>query len=245
MTILKDAFDWIKNHGKVDVVNHKSQTFVSRSVERLDDPTASTVQVNSLESLVRYVESEIDEQTTFVKENDGDKYLIHVESPTTVHLYGRLNDQGRRSRYVTSEALLPQYPFERFLDMEQMNIKLQSIFVKNDDRDVLLKVCGSVVEENIQTREDDGVSQVISAKTGVATIGKVAVPNPVTLAPYRTFVEVEQVESQFIFRMKEGPTAALFEADGGQWRNAAIENIKEFLADKLSENVENERILII
>lgn len=245
MTLLKDAFEWIKNHGKVEEVLHKSQTYVSCGVERLDDPTASTIKVNSLDSLVSYVLSEIDEETDFVKEYDGDKYLIHVESPTTVHLYGCLNDQGRRNRYVTAEAILPQYPFDRFLDMEAMNIKLQSMFVKNEERDVVLKVCGSVIEENVQTHTDDGVSQTVTAKTGVATVGKVVVPNPVTLAPYRAFVEVEQVESQFIFRMKEGPTAALFEADGGQWRNGAIANIKEHLAMKLNEDVENERILII
>lgn len=244
-SILKDAFEWIKNHGKVDVLTHQSQTYVSRGVERLNAPTTSTIEVNTLASLVAYVESEIDETTAFVKEHDGDNYLIHVENPTTVHLYGRLNGQGRRNRYVTANAVLPSYPFDRFIDMETLNIKLQSMFVQSEERDVLLKVCGSVVEENVQSLNDDGVSQTVVAKTGVATVGKVVVPNPVTLAPYRSFVEVTQVESPFIFRMKEGPTAALIEADGGQWRNEAIENVKAHLAKALSEEMANGRILII
>ena len=48
----------------------------------------------------------------------------------------------------------------------------------------------------------------------------VKVPNPVTLRPFRTFIEVEQPESKFIFRMREGGRCAIFEADGahGSWR---------------------------
>ena len=33
--------------------------------------------------------------------------------------------------------------------------------------------------------------------------------------------------------MQEGPRAALFEADGGAWRNQAIKNIKEYLLKEL------------
>jgi hypothetical protein len=56
----------------------------------------------------------------------------------------------------------------------------------------------------------------------------------VTLAPFRTFTEVEQPASDFIFRAKQMkpdslPQLALFEADGGKWRLAAIENIAAFL----------------
>ncbi len=61
------------------------------------------------------------------------------------------------------------------------------------------------------------------------------VPNPVILAPYRTFPEIEQVESKFIFRMQEGPNAALYEADGGAWKNEAMRRIKEYLVENLKE----------
>lgn len=65
------------------------------------------------------------------------------------------------------------------------------------------------------------------------------------LAPYRTFLEVEQPESQFIFRMKDGPRGAIFEADGGAWRNQAIVNIREYLKEQLSEEVESKRVTIL
>lgn len=75
----------------------------------------------------------------------------------------------------------------------------------------------------------------VTIKTGVASVAEAQVPNPVTLAPYRTFPEIEQVESKFIFRMKEGPRAAIFEADGGAWKNETMFLIKEYLKDELKD----------
>ncbi|MED3469309.1 hypothetical protein P4485_32040, partial [Bacillus thuringiensis] len=89
-------------------------------------------------------------------------------------------------------------------------------------------VIGNVVDEMVKGIEDDGVSQAVTVKTGTATRGQAKVPNPVELMPYRTFVEVEQPESRFVFRMREGARCGLFEADGGAWKLEAMNNIKEY-----------------
>ena len=74
-------------------------------------------------------------------------------------------------------------------------------------------------------------------KTGLASKSDAIIPSPVTLKPYRTFTEVEQPESQFVFRMKEdkydGVQCALFEADGGAWKLHAMESIQEYLEEQL------------
>ena len=108
-----------------------------------------------------------------------------------------------------------------------------------------MKVVGNIKEENVRQVGDDGVSQSVVAKTGVATVEDVKVPNPVILAPYRTFVEVDQPESAFVFRMKNGPLAALFEADGGAWRNSAIEAVSSYLAEELFDLIEAEQVVVI
>nr|ABP73607.1 hypothetical protein [Bacillus thuringiensis] len=79
----------------------------------------------------------------------------------------------------------------------------------------------------------------------LATVDEVAVPNPVSLQPYRTFVEVAQPESDFIFRMKDGPRCSLYEADGGAWKLEAIKNIKEYLNAELADEIENKKVFII
>lgn len=57
--------------------------------------------------------------------------------------------------------------------------------------------------------------------------------------PYRTFTEVAQPMSNFIFRVKDndryGVTCALFEADGGAWKNEAKANIKAHLEKELAD----------
>ena len=63
-------------------------------------------------------------------------------------------------------------------------------------------------------------------------------PNPVTLRPFRTFTEVEQPASSFVFRAKQkdgGMEFMLVEADGGAWRGEAMRNIKEYMQKAIPE----------
>lgn len=66
---------------------------------------------------------------------------------------------------------------------------------------------------------------------------EVRVPNPVILAPYRSFPEIAQVESRFVFRIRGGEsiTMGLFEADGGMWRVEAIARVRNWLRERCSE----------
>lgn len=122
--------------------------------------------------------------------------------------------------------------------------------VDAQDRAKLLALVGNVKDSSVRTVGDDGITQTTTVKTGVATVADVMVPNPVTLSPYRTFAEVEQPASNFVFRMRSGndePAAALFEADGGAWRIEAIANIRQWLelhlADALGSDMQYVTIL--
>lgn len=66
-------------------------------------------------------------------------------------------------------------------------IEIQSNFVQSTDRDILVKFAGNVEQKNNATYSDDGKTQVATMSTGVASKSDVIVPNPVYLAPYRTF----------------------------------------------------------
>jgi hypothetical protein len=161
------------------------------------------------------------------------RLIIQVTDPDNVELFGEVDEYGRREHLVSVRAIHPNFAYEKWIDPETFVIQLSSMFVPGDNVNLLLKVVGNLEEKNARTAEDDGVSQVVAAKTGVATKADVIVPSPIELAPMRTFAEVEQPESKFIFRLHEGPTAGLFPGDGGQWRNDAIRNIAEFLCDRL------------
>lgn len=198
---------------------------------------ASPLEINTLSGFVNYVKANL--------ERVDDQLIVHIQNESTVYLKGLLQVDGSREKLAVAHAIVPDFPFDTFIGTETFVISFQSKFVKNDHRDLLLKVMGNVAEENVKSTGDDGVSQSVEIRQGVATRSDVLVPNPVLLAPYRTFLEVEQPESQFVFRMKDGPRGAIFEADGGAWRNQAIVNIREFLVEALAEEIDSGRITLI
>lgn len=234
--MIKEAFQYIVELGKASIFYENGQTFSDKKLHLIEEPTAEAIRVRSLSGLVDYLKSNFDVY---------DHLMIHVSSPTLVSCISQLNGDYNRSEYIKAEAMLPSFDFDRWYDTENFNIKLQSCFVKNEDRDIVLKVVGNIKEETVSTVGDDGVSQAVVAKTGVATVANVKVPNPVVLKPYRTFVEVDQPESEFIFRMQSGPRCALFEADGGKWKLDAMKNIKNYLQQELKELIDAEKIVII
>lgn len=117
---------------------------------------------------------------------------------------------------------------------------------RSGDKEALLKVIGNLKTEAVKKHSDDGISQKVEIKQGITTVAEAVVPNPVLLAPFRTFPEIDQVPSQFIFRMREnrGVEMALFEADGGAWEMETIQRIKIYLESQIKEHgVENVTIL--
>lgn len=68
---------------------------------------------------------------------------------------------------------------------------------------------------------------------------------PAKLRPYRTFLAVEQPASLFILRMREGGQCALFEADGGLWRETARQNIRNYFEYELEKMVSEHKVVIL
>lgn len=235
----KEAIKYLMEVGKEEnpIVETEQGTFSRTRLDRVLEPKTAPLCVSTLTGLVHFISKRID---------NIEAGIIHVESPTKVLFYSPLNSDKERNIYVKAEADTPEnIKYERFMDTESFNIMLQSAFVDNEDKKILLKYTGLIKNEAVKTTGDDGISQQVTIKTGVATVGNAIVPNPVTLKPYRTFVEVEQPESKFIFRMKDGPTAALFEADGGVWRNKAMHEIKKYIHENLLKGSKFPNIMII
>lgn len=223
----KEALEYLVGLGETKVIEVDGQKYSTNELYRVRDPKPSELNATTLTALVNYLKSNFDAKSS-------KKLLVHVKSPSCVELCSELRGDKDREYYLSCEALTPNnIVFDRFLDTEQFNIMLQSSFVENKDRGLLLKVTGCVKDSAVKEVGDDGVSQAATIKTGVASVNEVKVPNPVVLAPFRTFPEIEQPESKFIFRMQSGPRAALFEADGGAWRNEAMIKIKAYLEEQL------------
>lgn len=229
--MIKEALQYIVGLGKAEEHVINGACYSDKPLHRIDTyyPKADAIEMHTLTSLVDYIKSEVDEMPP--------RMIVEVKSPTEVELYSQLDPNRDRESLVVASARVPGFEFDRFVEHEKFCINLQSKFLPSDDRELILKFAGTVEAGSVSEYGDDGVTQKATIKTGLASKGDAIVPNPVCLRPYRTFLEVEQPESAFVFRMKQDSygsvMCAIFEADGGAWKMDATQAIKEYLQREL------------
>ena len=209
------------------------ETYSDKPLHRVKhNPKAEPLKLSTLTSLVDYIVSGIDRRLCT-------HLFVHVQSPTRVVLFSQLDDDREREKLAEVNAILPSFDFDCFMDHERFCIALQSKFIDNADRALLLKFAGTVEAGSVAEYGDDGISQKATIKTGIASKDEALVPSPACLSPYRTFLEVDQPFSEFVFRMRQERNGeigcALFEADGGAWRANAMYAVREFLVNALKD----------
>jgi hypothetical protein len=170
--------------------------------------------------------------------------LVHVADIGLVEAVGRLTgeDLHLRAQYALAETPLAQpvagFRFNQPTPLESLQIALLTCFAPGGgDVEELRKFCAAVRSTDEIGVADDGVSQEVQAKSGIAAVRDVPVRNPWYLAPWRTFPEIPQPTSPFVLRfvkMDDGlPRAALYETGNQAWRVEATLHIAEWLRHKL------------
>lgn len=228
--MIRKALEYIVGLNQPAIQDINGETYSDKPLNRVSyNPKAEPITMHTLSSFIDYIKSEFD---------DHDKLFVHVVSPTEVMAYSRLDYERKREYLARVEAHVPRFRFDDFVNQEEFCIALQSKFLNTHDRALLLKFAGTVEAGSVAEYGDDGVTQKATVKTGVASKSDAIVPNPVSLEAYRTFIEVEQPITQYVFRMRQdsnGVKCALFQADGGEWELEAMQNIKEFLDEQLKD----------
>lgn len=191
------------------------------------EPHGAPIGLSTLSGLAGYVAANVDglKMTTL---------LVVVDSPLCVQLLSpREGRHHQRQVLVECTPDIPRFEFGKWLSFESFNIALQSQFHhRDDDRKALLQAISRIKSGTSVVQSDNGTSQQVEIQKGIDLVANLELPNPVTLAPWRTFAEVLPVESRFILRCREegrGVELALFEADGGFWRIETVERVKSHL----------------
>lgn len=225
----KEAMQYlVEEVSPIELFEIHEQQYSSKPLHHVKQVTPAAVNISTLTGLVDYIKSGLD----WLKQGT---MLVQVVSPTQVKVLSQLKGDAGRDCFIDCQMQPLKVIFDNFIDTERFNIMMQACFIENEDSMAILKIVGNIKENTVRETGDDGISQEVTIKSGIARAANVVVPNPVSLRPYRTFTEVYQPESRFIFRMQEGPKAALFEADGGTWKHTAMENIKIFLESELAD----------
>ncbi len=231
--MIREAIDKILSLAPPAIIDIGDRKYSDDPLRPITEPVADTLIIHTLTGLVDYVKDNL------LKDLSGNDFFVHVASPSEVNLYSSLFgpfSQRKHFLHVTLAESDP-YPFGRWLDIETFIIQIQAKFVPDDMTMAILKLLSNIKEETVKTSQDDGFSQSVKAKAGIALVEEVKVPNPVSLRPYRTFLEVEQPASPFVLRLKtvNGElNISLHDADGGLWKLEAIQDIKQFLEKEVA-----------
>lgn len=231
---LKDAFEYVtglKEESMRPIVETiDGKTYCNKDLKRYGrEDLASAIESTTLSAMVDYIKG--------MPEELREKMVLHIISPRKVSLYSGLLREKRREVLFASGAFVNEFQFDKYYDQERFLIELQANFAMNEDLETLMQVSGNIQAGTTASYSDDGVSQKTTVRSGVQRVD-VVVPNPVKLIPYRTFQEVEQPSSLYVFRIRDDggePRFKLVEADNGLWKNAAMKKIKEYFEYELAE----------
>ena len=241
---LKEALQYVNGLKEesmdVKVTEICGKTYCNKDLRRYGrEDLAEPICVNTLSGVVDYIKNR--------KEELREAMILHITSPTTVKLYSGLLGERQREELFKSNAIVNEFKFDKWYDQERFIIELQANFALNDDLETIMQVAGNIQAGTTANYSDDGISQKTTIKAGVQR-NDVIVPNPVKLIPCRTFDEVEQPSSQYVFRIQDDegrPLFKLVEADNGLWKHAAMKNIKEYFAYELADDMKVLNLTII
>ncbi|MCI8403271.1 MAG: hypothetical protein HFE49_00045 [Clostridia bacterium] len=208
------------------VIETPQGTFTNQDFRRIEEKMAVTLTLNTLSGLVAMIKHENKEYNT--------PLYVRITSPTQIDVFGKIRDDSQREQPFAARAVLPQFRFDSYIPVEDMIISLKARFAQTEDRDYLLRLLGNITDNQSVQTKDDGITQSATIRSGIQLVGEERIKPVVSLKPYRTFLEVEQPESDFLIRLKEG-YAALYEADGGAWQNEAMANIGDLLREMLKD----------
>lgn len=201
---------------------------------KTDPPKPESIKIFTLTGLIDFIVNDPNGYIAHYK-----NLLVHVESPESVALYSCVDDKMRRVKLASLVWDAGSIRFNQFLPNDTFIIELQTRFVDTENRKNIMALAGNIIAEESVQVSDDGVSQRVALKKGIGPVqdgpAPVKVVNPVFLTPIRTFPEVTQVESPFVLRFKYGGECALYECDGGAWKQQCVRNICEWILAKITE----------
>lgn len=228
--MLEKAFEWIESKTYPNFKEIYGKTYVDKDMKELAPACyQNAIKTNSLTSIIDYVTSYRD------IENSAEELIIHIHDADEVTLYSTVDVDKQRHHYLEVTPILPSFEFGHYYSTEKFIIFLKTAFIQTEETTALIDLLSNLNLGDNLNLKDDGITQTVTIKSGVHELDRVKVPNPIKLTPYRTFLEVGQPASEFIFRLDTDGRPALHEADGGMWRIAAKNNIKTYLESNIEE----------
>ena len=236
--MLKEFAQYLQSLKDNKIYNINGETYSDHDLVRIkphvDHPGCL---VTGLDSIVKLIRNELEMLEAL-------PVYIRVDGAEAVSVFTSYDAYMDRDSLYSATCDVPGFR-EGFREPEQAIIELRSKFAPDEGVDYLLDLLSRINKENGVTTRDNGVSQEVEARAGISLKQMVQVKPRVTLCPYRTFLEVNQPESEFILRLDEDGNVGLFEADGGMWKMEAKRRISAYFEEKLAAEIEAGKVVVM
>jgi len=237
--MLKAMIEKLEEMAKPTTHEIDGSVYASKPLVHVVDrkPMPKCIDLTGLDSVCKMVRNEA--------EHIGQQIFIQVKDYRQVSVFTSLDADEDRLYLYRCNADTPDVTVGRFLAYENAVIELRSLYIPNDGTQYLLGLLSSISKESKITSSDNGVTQKVEAKAGIALNSLVEVKPRVVLQPFRTFVEVAQPESEFLLRIREDGCIGLFQADGGVWKLEATRNVAAYFEENLKDMIEAGTVVVI
>lgn len=234
-SLVKDIMEICTKATNVQEIGGK--TFSASPLYKVDTKDRTeTLPFSDLSSIVPIIRNEL-------KNFDLPLYVV-VNDYNEVLVYTSIDDERDREHPYRVKYDGQPFRFGSWCTFEEFVIALRSKFVLNDDVKELLSFLKCVTNSESVKTEDDGISQKVATVKGTSGYQETA---PIRrLSPFRTFSEIEQPTSEFLFRISEnGGLFALHEADGGAWRKQAKDSIKAYYEEAFADEIKGGKVIVL
>ena len=187
--------------------------------------------------------AEIDTLRTELEKVDT-TIMVQVKSNDTVEVMTTYLSDFSRNTLYRAKADAPGLR-TGFRGREVALIELRSLCIPNEGTAYLLDLLSRMTNENSVSTNDNGVTQTVEARQGVALNAVVEIKPRVMLRPFRTFLEVEQPESEFLLRVDPDEGIGFFEADGGIWKLEAKKNIADYFLKNMGDLIDAGKVVVM
>ena len=175
---------------------------------------------------------------------DGTTIMVQVKSNDTVEVMTTYLSDFSRNTLYRAKADAPGLR-TGFRGREVALIELRSLCIPNEGTAYLLDLLSRMTNENSVSTNDNGVTQTVEARQGVALNALIEIKPRVMLRPFRTFLEVEQPESEFLLRVDPDEGIGFFEADGGIWKLEAKKNIADYFLKNMGDLIDAGKVVVM
>lgn len=239
---LKNALEYLVSLKANQTYEIDGKTFSDKELTVIEKPRyyRQLIEFGSLDAIVKMIGSELPEY----ENSYGAPIFVHVKDHLNVEVFTRADDHERRVFPYRARCTDASFR-EGWRDQQEAIIEIKSRFLPSKDTEYLLSLISRINNEQGIKSIDNGVSQSVTVKKGVSLLENETVKPRISLAPFRTFREVPQPESEFILRLDNDGRVGIFEADGGVWKIEAKIIIAEYLSGQLEKEIENGSVVVM